>query len=393
MLKDKIMIRDLFLLLKKYYLPGIVIIVMSAGFSIMLTKFMAKNYRVDFDINVYSKYFQNPLISGIIPGVYGVSEMRFAIDSMVKEAISDEFIDEIGNDYGIYSNSKDMNQIALERQFLRDRFTTYSTGGQGYRVSFTHTDPIKGKEIAEKTLKVVKGHFIQTRINQIEMVKEVMVKKLTSFNATQNVNKKGSDSALLSKNPKVLKAELSKLNQNLSALKKQYKDNHPKILKLMQKKSTIKEWLIEFDDSDAEQTEELGYDVIDTSLAINSDRSVTEKISGRFYAKYHDFNIALEIEKRSLESYIGITKSPQLPTYPISPKKKLFGSVGFLLGLVFAFIYVFFKEFVIPSKDERIAAEEIKFNALFLGFLDQRDNNTKNEALKVNKDNIVEFNS
>jgi hypothetical protein len=370
--KDKIIVRDLFLLFKKYFFQVSVVVTMAAGFSIMLTQYMPKKYRVDFELNVYSKYFQNPLISGIIPGVYSVPEMRFAIDSMVKEAINDAFIDKIGTDYNIYTDTTNPKEMATERQFLRNRFSYYSTGGQGYKISFIHSDPIIGKEIAEKTLQLVKGHFIQTRINQIEMVKEVMVRKLTSFNATQSVNKKGADNALLSKNPKVLKAELSKINQNLEALKKKYKDNHPKIFKLKQERLTIKDWLIEFSDLETGESNSNEYDVIDTSLAISSDRAITEKISSRFYTKYHDFNIALEIEKRSLESYIGITKSPQLPTYPISPKRKLFASVGFLLGLVFSFIYVFFKEFVVPSKNERILAEEKKFDALFLGTMTKR---------------------
>ena len=385
--KDKVIVRDLFVLLKKYFFQVTVVVLMAAGFSVMLTQFMPKKYRVDFELNVYSKYFQNPLISGIIPGVYSVPEMRFAIDSMVKEAINDVFIDKIGNDYNIYSDTTVPKQMATERQFLRNRFSYYSTGGQGYKISFVHTDPIIGKEIAEKTLKLVKGHFIQTRINQIEMVKEVMVRKLQSFNATQNVNKKGADNALLSKNPKVLNAELSKLNKNLQALKKQYKDNHPKIFKLKQKRLTIKGWLKEFSNNDAKQIKANEYDVIDTSLAISSDRAITEKISSRFYTKYHDFNIALEIEKRSLESYIGITKNPQLPTYPISPKRKLFASVGFLLGLVFSFIYVFFKEFIVPSKIERIALEEKNFNALFLGTL-PKQNIVKRKANNTNEINI-----
>jgi len=391
--KDKIIIRDLFLILKKYFLHISVVVIMAAGFSVMLTQFMPKQYRVDFEINVYSKYFQNPLISGIIPGVYSVPEMRFAIDSMIKEAINDDFIDLIGTEYKIYTETKDPKAMAKERQFLRDRFSYYSTGGQGYRISFIHSDPFVGKDITDRTLKLVKGHFIQTRIEQIEMVKEVMVRKLTSFNATQNVNKKGSDNALLSKNPEVLKAELSKINKNLSALRKQYKDNHPKILTLVQKRSTIKEWLVEFSVPSLKSASANEYDIIDTSLAISSDRAITEKLSSRFYTKYHDFNIALEIEKRSLESYIGITKNPQLPTYPISPKKRLFGSVGFLLGLIFAFIYVFFKEFVIPSKEERIVLEEKSFNALYLGSLPQIDKTYSNNDMVSNRNEENEIGS
>ena len=97
---DKIFIRDLVNIILKYFWKMAIIVVLCLAFSITLTQVMKKKYQADFEINVYSKYFQNPLISGIIPSVYNVPEMRFTIDSMVKEAISDEFIDKIGTEIG-----------------------------------------------------------------------------------------------------------------------------------------------------------------------------------------------------------------------------------------------------------------------------------------------------
>ncbi len=363
MSNDKVFIRDLVNIVVKYFWRMSIIVVLCLAFSISLTQMMKKKYQADFEINVYSKYFQNPLISGIIPSVFNVPEMRFTIDSMVKEAISDDFIDQIGKDYNLYSGSEDESVKAKERQFLRDRFKYYSTGGQSYKVSFIHSDPFIAKEIASKTLDLVKGHFIQSRINTIEMVKGIMVRRLTSFNATQTANRKGADSALVSKNPEVLNAELNKLNTSIAALKKQYKDNHPKILALKEKRYTIKSWLKEFED------EGFSNDAVDASISLNSNKEVSAKISSTFYTKYHDFNIALDIEKRSLDSYIGIIQKPNLPTAPIWPKKRLFASVGFLLGLVFAFIYVFYKEIMIPTQSQAVSLCAEKFGAVDLGSL------------------------
>jgi len=384
MSNDKVMIRDVFLILKKYFVPLSIIVVITVGFSITLTAFINKKYKSSFEINVYSKYFQNPLISGIIPGVYNVPEMRFAIDSMVKEAISDAYIDQVGNEYKLYSDTKDLKEIAKERQSLRSRFSYFSTGGQGYKVIFQHSDPFIAKEIADRTLKEVKGHLIQTRINTIEMVKKVMISKLTSFNATLNVNKKGADKALVSKNPDVLRAEVTKINKNLDALTKQYKKSHPKVLRLQEKKATIDSWLLEYGDFESST------EITDASVTMISSKLISEQISSEFYTKYHDFNIALDIEKRSLQSYIAIISSPQLPTAAIWPKKRLFASVGFLLGLVFAFVYAFFKEIVIPNKYERLETEAKLFGAIILGEMPVVDNakvrqKTESNNLEINK--------
>src|SRR5690606_18403430 len=100
-----------------------------------------------------------PLISEVIPDVYSIPEMRFAIDSMVKEAMSDEYIDSIGREFNIYSGTEDEREMTRERQFLRDRFSSYSTGGQSYQISFSYNDPYIAKAIAEKTLAKIKDHI------------------------------------------------------------------------------------------------------------------------------------------------------------------------------------------------------------------------------------------
>jgi capsular polysaccharide biosynthesis protein len=359
---DKVFFRDLIKTIDSYKKSIILIVVLSVAFCFQLTFWIEKQYTAMFEINVYSKYFQNPLISGVIPDVFNLPEMRFAIDSMVKEAISDDYIDQLGRKYNLYSGTKDQREMAKERQLLRDRFNYFSTGGQSYQISFSHSDPFIAKEIAEKTLTTVKDHIVGKRIKTIELVKEVMIKKLNSFNASQKFTEKGSEKALASKSPEVLKEELVKIETSISALSKQYSANHPIMLNLKQRQKTITNWLKEFDVSKVDST-------VDLPMSVSHNKVITEQLSSKFYAKYHDFNIALEIEKKSLQNYIGIIKSPQLPTAPIWPKKRLFASLGFILGLVVAFIYVFIREIVVPSRDEKLAIEAEKLNTMILGVM------------------------
>ena len=359
---DKVFLRDLFKVINNYRYKIALICIISVAFCFQLTFWIEKQFTSTFEINVYSKYFQNPLISGVIPDVYNIPEMRFAIDSMVKEAISDEFIDEIGTQYKIYTTTNDDRERAKERQFLRDRLSYFSTGGQSYQISFSHSDPYIAKEISEKILKKVKNHIVNKRITTIELVKEVMIKKLNSFNASQKFTQKGSEKALASKSPDVLKEELVKVNTSIEALSKQYSQSHPIIRNLKQRQKTITSWLQEFDMSQVNAN-------VDLPMSMTHDKLVSEQLSSKFYAKYHDFNIALEIEKKSLHNYIGIIKSPQLPTAPVWPKKRLFASLGFILGLVISFIYVFISQVIIPSKEEQITMEAEKLGTIVLGSL------------------------
>lgn len=357
---DKVMLKDIFSILFKYKKSISLIFILTVGFSIQLTTFLKKKYKSDFEINVYSKYFKNALISDIIPGVYQIPEMRFTIDSMVKEAISDDFIDQIAVDHDFYNLDTDEITLAKNRQLLRDRFSAFSTGGQSYKVTFTANDPYVAKKVSEATLDRVKGHFVNSRIKTIEMVKQMMLRRLKSFNASQKMTTKGTEKALASRSPEVLSAELKKIESNIAALSKQYNKSHPKIRELVAKKKTVENWLEEYEFSSIEE--------IDTAaITLPTDKIVNGQLTSKFYTKYHDFNMALDIEKRSLESYIGIIQRPNLPTSPIWPKKRLFASVGFILALIFAFLYVFIKEIMIPSKEELLELEAKTLSTEYLG--------------------------
>jgi capsular polysaccharide biosynthesis protein len=378
MKNDKVLIKDLFQIINSYKFKILCICLFTVAFFVQMTFWIEKRYVSTFEINVYSKYFQNPLVSAVIPDVYNIPEMRFAIDSMVKEAINDEFIDQLGTSYNIYSITSDEREMATQRQFMRDRFSYYSTGGQSYQISFSHSDPYVAKDITAKTLKKVKDHIINKRIQTIELVKQVMIRKLNSFNASQKITQQGSDKALASKSPDVLQEELGKIINSISALSKQYKETHPKIQGLKQRKETVENWLKEFDMKDSVS------DGMDLAVAVTHDKVISEQLSSKFYAKYHDFNIALDIEKRSIQTYIGTIKEPQLPTAPVWPKKRLFASLGFVLGLVFSFIYVFISEVVAPNTREKLQAEAEDLSTLILGTLPRLKNRSSVPAKRNN---------
>ncbi|MCO4754547.1 MAG: hypothetical protein KC478_08685 [Bacteriovoracaceae bacterium] len=361
MKNDQVIIKDLVKTLFKYKLSIILIIGFFLSFSISLSEFLQKQYKSQFEINVYSKYFKNPLISEIVPGVYNIPEMRFTIDSMVKESISDDYLDQLAIDYGFYALDLEEEKIAKQRQFLRERFKYYSTGGQSYKVSFEDVDPYRAKKIAENTLDRVKGHFIDGRIQTIELVKQIMLQRLQALNASQKITTSGSDKALASRSPEVLSAELKKIQSNIAALGKQYHSSHPKLQELFARRKTIKNWLQEFN------TQFDGLDTTSTAVAMPMDKEVNGQLTGKFFAKYHDFNMALDIEKRSLATYIGIIERPQLPITPIWPKRRLFAVLGFLLGVTFAFIYVVVKELFLPGREELIKAEAKELGVSYLG--------------------------
>ncbi len=365
-MKEKIYIRDFFSLLVFYKKPLAIIMTAAVLCLVQLSFILPKTYRSEFELNIYSKYFKNALISEVIPGMNSIAEMTQTTDSMVKETLNDEFIDSIGKEFKIYPLNMSPKELSKAREQLRNKFEMYSTGGQSYHISFSYSDPMVTFEVTKKVLAAVRATFINTRIETIENAKKTIQQKLESVNVTKQITDDSiSANALASKNPSVLRSEISKINSDLSALKMQFNTHHPRILKLEQRKNTIENWLKEVEDDSVAANSKANEGVkeySDAPLLMAGDSEISQNIAAKLYTKFNDINVALDIERKSLPGYIGVIEAPQIPSSPLFPKKRLFASLGFMIGLVCCFGYVFYHEIMqlTPTEKARKMAKDLK---------------------------------
>ncbi|MBP9680334.1 MAG: hypothetical protein KBD76_02925 [Bacteriovorax sp.] len=371
-MQEKIYIKDFILLLNRYKKSIFIIMTFTLLCSIELSVILPKSYKSEFELNIYPKYFYNSLISDIVPGINSSPEMTQTVAAMVKEVMNDQFIDEIGLAFKIYPLKMNEYQQAKERSMLRDHFELYSAGGNTFHVSFNHKNPHTAFEVSKKVLETVRNYFINTRISTIELAQQTILKKLESVNITKQISDTESNgSPFTTKNPTVLLEELSKIKQDIASLKLQFNSNHPSIIRLLQKQSNIEEYLKEIGGAgqksfiDDNQEQEKGF----SPVLMSNDKETSKSITSKLYSNFNNINIALDIERESVSSYIGITEAPQFPTSPLFPKKRLFASLGLVLGLIFCFLYILYKEVMhsAPLEDAQQMAE--KFNGSFFGTL------------------------
>lgn len=397
-MKEKIYIRDFIRLLLNYKWSIMGIMLISTLCMIQLSSILPKTFRSEFELNIYSNYFKNALISEVIPGMNSIAEMTQTTDSMVKETLNDQFIDEIGYDFNIYPEGLDTAGISKERQRLRDRFQMFSTGGQSYKVTFSHRDPNVTYEVTQKVMEAVRNTFINTRLETIENAKKTIVQKLESLRVTKQMSEDSiSVNALASKNPDVLRTEINKINADLDALKLQFNTQHPRIVKLEQRRSTLQSWLSEIEAEEASKIAAMretqnvnseNSEYADSPLLMVGDKEISQNITSKMFTKFNDINVALDIERKSLSGYIGVIAAPQVPTAPLFPKKRLFASLGLLIGLVLCFGYVFVKEVTQLTPVEKAQAFAANLRTEYMGVLPHIDERTLMTGTSIVWDNI-----
>jgi len=340
-----------------------IILTVSTGFFISLSLSLKKKYQSDFTINIYSKYFNNPLTGQAIAGVYNLPEMRETVKSMIFESLNDDFYDELAQEFDIYSMDGSELEVAKSRSFLKDRLSVYSVGGSAFKAKFIDGDPFVARDVANKILQHIIQHFIQSKIKTITITREAMIKRLNSFKMIQKVgDQNGQTNPLAAKSPNILLSELKGLQGQIAALKKQYNTIHPKIQRLIKRKNTVEGWLKEF-----KNFPKINKSADDLPVLFEHNNEEAVKLAAKLFSDYSNINIALELERKSVEDYIGVIRAPELPIAPLWPQKRLFASVGLLVGMIFAFLYVLIKEIMVPGESELIKTSAAQIGTEFLG--------------------------
>lgn len=368
-MKEKIYIKDFTRILNAHKCALLKIMGISILSFIALSFILPKTYKSEFELNINPRYFKNALTADVIPEISSSTEMVQTVDSMIKQIMNDDFIDSIGQQYKIYPANMEIYQLARERKELRERFSAYSTGGQTYRISFVYSNPEVTFLVTKKVMATIRENFINTRLGIIELAKRTIIEKLESVNVTKQIkNNEISDNALASKNINVLNAEMSQIKNDLAALKMQFNDEHPRVAKLIQRKTMIQNWLKEGGQDKGSEGESP-----DAPVMVSEDKSVSENITSRLYTKFNDINIALDIERKSLASYLGAIEQPQAPISPLFPKKRLFALLGLMIGFILCFVYVFYKEVLSLNSFEESKALAQELGGPFFGVLQHID--------------------
>ena len=136
-----------------------------------------KKYKSTAVINVYTKYFKNPLVGQVIAELQNTDEMKNNLQSLISQAVDDEFVDQVAEKYNLYANDPGKVKRNTEREYLRERFQVMALGHQSFQVAFVYPDPIVAKEIASLTMQRVIDGLIKHRSIMIENIKDSIRKK------------------------------------------------------------------------------------------------------------------------------------------------------------------------------------------------------------------------
>jgi hypothetical protein len=357
-------LQDVPRLFSKYW-PWILIATFVSTAVFVFAAFQVpKKYKVHFTLTIYSKYFQSPLVGNFVPEVEP-SEMRSQRESLIRQVLSENYLDMLGTKYGIYSPRPDPASASLlrrlqslmaiwaeqlgltrpaneesrqsrQREALRDRIDVIPINGNTFMVGFVYSDPGITYQAAQDIYNEVVRTLLDMRMRTLSNIRDAIQKRVGSLSTTMKAPPPAAPSATGSES---VREDLASVREQIQTLTSEYTEEHPRVIQLREQEKSLVGRL-----ESLEKTP--GGSAPRRRAAVDQDsEDTTADIYDDLAKKLNYLNIALDSDRTHQGDYFATLEPPVYPSSPLWPKKPLFALWGFALGLFGSFFIAALKEY------------------------------------------------
>ena len=355
---DVLDINDMFHLTSKY--KGLLITgtLISMVLFAVAAVFFPQKYKAHFVLAIHSSYFQNPLTRDLMSDTYDSTEMRSQRESLIRQALRPEFIDALGEKYGIYQAGangplqrltlwgreklglgESVNKLQSQsekRQELTARITVMNLNNDTFQISFIYSDPDVAFHVTQDIEAQVMRSLSDVRRNNLLSLHGAIQKRLQSLaaslpseDATTPANavapQPAAYAAPVYTGPGRVEDELAEVRNELRIMSARYTEDHPVVKELRDREATL---------NALKNSPANGAQFMERPLAVRLPSDAAVDIYKDLTRKLNYLNISFDTGP---SADVAILENPEFPTTPLSPKKSLIVLWGLAAGLIASF--------------------------------------------------------
>jgi len=327
-------LRDIFRLIRRnFWLFSLTLLFCTcAGLTAAL--YLPKRYKSIAVLNIQTAYFRNPMVNDIVTELHNPAEQSAQRASLLQLALSNDFLDRLGEEHGIYRYPVEHSLHGLEREFFKEDLEYFSLSPTTFQISAVSSEAQKAQQINKAVLEQMVKTLIEARHRILNKTQDVIEGHVQSLALTL----KDVISAAPAR-PTLLESELEKIEASISALQTRYTDRHPEVLKLKRQAEETKSILEKIKNLPRSES---GAGQYSGSAA----KEPAQELYKELLRKLSYINMSLEMERdRENLPYLGVIQEPDVPTRAFFPKKRMFLLLGAAIGLLLAVILTALAEF------------------------------------------------
>jgi hypothetical protein len=357
--EDIIRLKELVRIVRRNSAVAAAAVVVCTSLAITAAFIVPPRYKSTATLNIPAAYFQIPLVGDLIASVHEASELRAQRESLLRLALSDDFVDSLAEKNGAYSPGKADRLRAIEREHFRKSLLYFAVGATTYQISANGKSPEQAREITSAVLEKMISTLISERLSKLTRTRIAIESNLQSLRVALAAGGEQPNSLTVN----MLRDELARARADLTMLENRFTPQHPTVLEQRRKVESLGERLSHLSEGGKRRPEG-----DDSAMATGSKRALQEMYD-ELVRKFNYLNVVLDMEKDTTNiPYLSVIEQPTSPPTPFFPKKRVFAFAGLALGLVIGLILAIYRElkkgtFMSPAR----AAEAL--NVPFLGVM------------------------
>ena len=353
-------LRDVVDFVKRSRVPVVAIVLATIAAFVTSSFFLPKKFKSTGLVSIQSDYFTYPLIEEFIPAPTDPADIAARRDSLVRAAFSSEFLNSVGEKYGLLSSVRNTAERAQEVEEFLNRFEFYSLSPSTVQISAFANKAAVSESLANEAIQQVMETFASERRKKIVRARDNIRARIEGMALVQDP----TSAVMANQRPELLKAELKRLESEIVTLTQQFSKMHPSVQKLEKRAISIRNFL----NASASHSTEKTDSNISRPLVGGEPEKATSEVYESLVKKLNYLNIALDMEADAKASHLMVIDNPVLPRSSMWPNRPLFAVWGLLAGILIASVLIVFQGLLAgaPSKGRKLARD---LETVFLGEL------------------------
>lgn len=319
-----------------------------AGLAVVVTFYIPSKYRAQAMLSIQSSYFQNPLVKEMIAEEIEPDELRSQRFALLRMALTSDFIDQLGERYGIYQYPAEHYKRGIEREQLLQNIEYYTEGptavaSGAFYVTVAAPTGQAAYAMTRDVLERMLSTLFEHRQNKLVHTRQSIEKQLVLLGQFLKENYDASGSPV-ARGEDALNTELRRIKSELSALLRHYTDLHPIVVKKQQQLDALQKQVDRFDLASGLK-DNSAVDATSVVLSASAAQGRLQEVYNDLITKLSNLDVVLRIEsKREDFAHVTVIEQPTLPLRPVFPSKRIFAVLGGFIGLLFSVMVILIRE-------------------------------------------------
>ncbi|MFM1847452.1 MAG: hypothetical protein RL417_926 [Pseudomonadota bacterium] len=320
------------LLFLRRHLGRILSPVLIAGLAgWLLSGLITPRYKAKAVLNIQSSYFRNPLVSDLVPEVTDPGELSAQRQSLLRLALDDQFLDELGDTYKVFKYPTGSPERTEERGEFLKTIEYFALNPTTFQISALANSGRDAAHMVERIVAQITRTLVAERYTALMRARDAIAAQVKFLSRALRELSGGGGNL----HPDYLEGELERLDEQINNLRKRYTENHPEVFRLKGREAELKGALDRARKRAPRDADEVG------AFVTPSSKAPVQDIYNDLLKKLSHLSIVLSMERdRENLSYLAVLENPAVPLAPFSPKRLFFLLGGLAVGFIFGLMRV-----------------------------------------------------